>query len=689
MFSPTASSGPRDAAPANVDGWVSETRREISEIVREVAAAVRQPQPQQRFLSFLADRMLRVMAAEGVVIWKRGDGIGPLQDSDWHVAVRLGRTTDETFEGPARDVHALLLNEVGIAGGPVVVPPTPGASEPDVPANPARVPVAIVPIEVHPRESTGAHQAAEASPAADYLLEVFLDGEGGVATQRGYLRFVAQMADLAAEFLRADEVRRLRKHAAVLQQIEPMVRHMHACDRAATIMSSLVDGIADAFNLDRVGLCRVSRSRAELLAVSYVATIDQDSPAAQQIRWAAESGSELSRAEVGSSQELAVAWVGSASAASTLRLVCLVADDGRELDAGARDAITYGLGHAELALKHAARLESFPGVRRLTAFFAGDASRLAQPHGVKRKLLALVMISLGILAACVPVPLTVVAPGKLRPATLQNFSAGRDAVVETVHVRHGDRVQKGDPLVTLHDDDLDQQIATLIGRRAVLVEQQTSWTQKLVDTASHRSDRTGELQHERDLAGEELRGIDQQLALLEDIRGSLVMRASGDGVVDAWQLDQHLSGRPLHRGEYMLGIVDRDTEWIVEADVPQNRISQLRSSARDATLTLAVTLQMDPANVWPASLGQVGPARQSTAESMSTNSVLIRLDSKSGATLNEALTSAPMNGSPAQVVCRCGTAPLAYALLQDAIVSLQSHYRMYFGTPNQRIPSDL
>ena len=263
---------------------------------------------------------------------------------------------------------------------------------------------------------------------------------------------------------------------------------------------------------------------------------------------------------------------------------------------------------------------------------------------------------------------------------LENFCAVRGAVVESVHVEHGQSVVSGEPLVTLHDDDLEQQITTLMGRRAVLVEQQSRWTQALVSTATHRLDRTDQMQNERDLIAEELLGIDQQLGLLGEIRQSLVLRAENSGIVDAWQLRQRLSGRPVRRGDYLLSVVGRDTAWVVDTKIPQNRVSSLQHAQGENSLDVTVTLQTNREVSWAAKLAQIGPATNSDPRDKPASAVLMSVEDSGAWSASGELTHGPLNGSPVQVVCRCGRVPLAYALLQDAIVGIRSNYRMYLGS---------
>ncbi len=259
--------GATPVAATGADPLVQETRREIAEIVREVATAVRSDRTADEFLTLLVDRILRAMAAEGVMIWRCEDE----GEVSYRCIKRLGTVTDRSIPSSSAATHARLLWEVASDGQPVVVPATPGADDPDVPANPMEVPVALVPIE------------CESTPrGTEYLLEVFLEPGCGVTTQRGYLRFVAQMADLAGEFLRSDQLRRLRRIRTLARQVNLAIAELHEIQSRGSLEAAVVDGAASLFGFDRVGLC-IIEPKVTLTAVSHVETVDKKSPAAVQL----------------------------------------------------------------------------------------------------------------------------------------------------------------------------------------------------------------------------------------------------------------------------------------------------------------------------------------------------------------------------------------------------------------------
>ncbi len=274
VFSPSAN------LPTGGADVVDDMRREITEIIREVAGAVRGSRNRGEFYAFFADRMLRAMAAEGVVIWQRDAEAKMLAYQCVH---RLGRITDQAIPSESIAAHQRLLVEVGRDASPVVVPPTPGAIDADVPANPTAVPTALVPIRL-----VSTAEESEIEPGCEVILQVFLESGGGIATQRGYLRFVAQMADLAGEFLRGDQLRVMGRFQSMSSRIDWVTTQIHQSTDQPKLLDFIVDTAADLFGFDRVGLVKIdgspSKPKARLMAVSHVHTIDQKSPAAEQLR---------------------------------------------------------------------------------------------------------------------------------------------------------------------------------------------------------------------------------------------------------------------------------------------------------------------------------------------------------------------------------------------------------------------
>ncbi len=666
IFSPATAAQSAATVGDGSDRLVNETRREIAEIVREVAVAVRSDRTTNEFFGLLVDRIQRAMAAEGVLVW--------YATTDRIECVRqLGRITTDSIPDESVATHDRLLAEVISDGQPVVVPATPGATDADVPANPMHVPVALVPIELEP-----------SADGPSFLLEVFLESDCGVATRRGYLRFVAQMADLAGEFLRSDQLRSMRRRLELASNIDSAIAAMHRIDDRKKLEAAIVDFAADLFGFDRVGLCFGNPTK--LIAVSHVDTIDMRSEAARQLCTAARteidpdgccwidasepSGDRLQLRAVVANRDthdrLSCGW----------KLVCMQVADVEPVNGQCREELVRFMQHADLALGNSTRRRPISLSLQFTPqWFRGQTGKAAWRCVVAFSTVSAVVL----IAAWYPVPLVVSSVAVIRPEQVQTIIAPRDSMVQEVHVQHGQQVSEGDLLVSLFDPELDEQITTLVGRRAVLVQQKSHWTGALVDTASHEVNRTDQVQGESRLVAEEIQSIDNQLTLLRRAEEQLLIHAQQEGVVDAWQVHQRLQSRPLHRGDWLLQVIATDSNWEVEAKVPQSRIGHLNRATKNEELLANVSLDSDPTKILQATLKRIGPAIAAQDLSPSSTAVLLKLDRTGARQIAADQGTSDQSGAPARVMFHCGTAPAAFVLFQDVIRSVRGTVALYFG----------
>lgn len=661
----------------NNDPLVDETRRQIATIVREIADAAGSDQSTDEFLSLLVDRVLRAMAAEGVIVWRTGN-LDHQGLAEYSCVKRLGRMTDQSIPDRSHATHQQVLLEVGRNRQPVVVPPTPGATDPESPANPLEVAVAVVPIDCEPTVEL-----------AEYVLEVCLEPDCGLTTQRGYLRFVAQMADLAGEFLRSDHLRRLRRMRELASKVDAAIDRIHSAEDTKTHAALTVDAAAELFGFDRVGLCTLGPKPA-LRAVSHVNTIETRSPAARQLCQAAnhrldadgcgwiEDGSDSAPGAPLNDSLALRAVVGS----DQLRLVCMQVVDVEPIAEELRADLIRLMRHAELAYRKLTRRAAVPGQR----FFAALLPTSARPRDAWRSRLMIGAVAAVILTlvACFPVPLVVYSPALIRPADVQTVTASRDAMVDQIHVRHGQRVSAGDTLLTLADPELEERTTSLIGRRAVLVQQQSHWTEVLVDTATHRLERMEQVQGERRLVTEEIQSINDQLAVLERVRDSLTVRADRNGTVDAWRIEQRLQSRPMRRGDLLLRVIASDSDWLADVQVPQSRIAHLQKAQAAQQLSTKVLLEANPQHSLDAQLLQVGPSMPADTGDVPSTAVLLRLQGQLTGTDGSQPPPAGASGAPARVMFRCGKTPIAYLLFQDVIRSTQSNLSLYLASSTTR-----
>ena len=259
------------------------------------------------------------------------------------------------------------------------------------------------------------------------------------------------------------------------------------------------------------------------------------------------------------------------------------------------------------------------------------------------------IVATAVVLALLPLPHVIHAPATIRPAQRQSVHAPRDAVVSQLHVRHGQNIAAGDPLITLSSPELDQEITTLLGRRSVLQQQQDRWTSALVRRPDDLQQAI-HVENQQRLVAEEIDSIDQQLALLQNIQESMTLRADQDGIVDAWQLHQQLKDRPIGRGDRLMNVVAKDSAWIVEAKIPQNRLAAIESASSRDKLAAFVFLDADPNQSWSAALSQFGPSNISGETNVAFTAATLELDG------DKASLTGLRSGATARAVFNAATA---------------------------------
>jgi len=677
---------PSEVASSPGDDLVSRARRELSEIIREVTALSRQPISSGSFFAGLLDRVVCAIAASGGVIW---DCRSPVPCA----ISRTGKYTDASIPGAGHAAHQTLLREVAANQTPVVVPSTPDAADPNLPSNPSPYPAAIVPIVDLARDvSQGA------SGNGGFVIVIFLEPEAGVATLRGYLRFVTQMSDLASEFLRADELRQSRRSQSIQRGITDSLLRLHELKTARAVAAELVDSAADLFSLSRVTLARIntraSRRRAMVLAVSHVETIDRRGETCKRLE--AEIGQCVmqcpaiwfdgaSRPAPDESGLIPLGAIHDGNDRHRLWLQVHQADHALTHESPLRQAIADWSASA-LAI-HADRLtfESIPGATLYTALSPNwIAISPSTPRRLVTCALAIVLVAW---IALLPTPMMVTAPATLRPTNARTHYAPSDAVIESVDVRHGQSIHAGDTLLRLRDWSIEEQLTTLKARRAVVTQRLDRSISSLVETPpahpsvmhprGSRSD--DDLVQQQRLLEEESLGLDNQIECLVAAIDRLTIRADRDGTIDAWQTELTATGRPVRRGDWLVRVIPRDATWMADAKIHSSRAAAVIDQWHDSPdQTFTISTLARPDQIFDASVARCGIGAQSSRGHDSqvnptagvddtTMAVELKIEGQGDADPSDQWTY----GAPATVTIRCANRPLVEVVFYDLIRAIK------------------
>lgn len=663
-------SNPLDAAD---DGLLRETRKELRRLVADVASLCHSRIDQQRFWPKYLGLVGTAIAAEAGIVWQR-------QSDRWQHVTHCGPLESRIFDPQAAPGHANMIAEIGDAAGPVAVPH--GSDwDSEEPGNPTQWLAAVVPVPVDPDEPV------------QWLVEIFLPAGGGPATQRGYLRFLAQMTDLAAEYMRAQRLRQATWAADFSQRAGLMLTTMLDLTSDPNFQEHLVDAVCQFASAERVSLVCQNSGRGKVTAVSGATSIDRYSPVVRMIQEVAGEVEPVVGMITANPEDLHLQeqQVRSEinevdSPITTIQSGDLILRGVAVLDPHGRWRLVIEDDQAvELTSDELSRWKTLArqlggllehhdhivhsGLRRL---FSSRISQ--QPSWLRRSFVPLGIAATIIIAGLIPVPMVVKASGHLQPEFTQIVYAPRSAVVTDVLVEHDQQVKIGQPILRLEDNELDRQIEQITSRLAILAQQSSTLKDEQTMVEARDGKMLANLTLQQRAIEEESRGLASQLDICVKNRDQLLLHANVDGHVDAWQLRQTLHDRPVERGQPLLRIVPENETWIVQAKIPEDRLDLLLDLQRTNEQTnepVAANLVMSafPDHQVSATLLEIGP-------------VSIDDQSKSMALATFAISTNDLpviqSGAPVEIGIPCGPRPLAYVAGLDLIRMTSQTIQLYW-----------
>ncbi len=183
---------------------VEETKAQIRGLVNEIAQLAKSGATSEEFYPELLTRIITALAAAGGAVW--------LLDEDRQLRLHYQINAEPSIlhvDGQANDDatrHTRLITRVANSGQSLLVPPYSGTTDGDAEGNPTRYLLCLGSLQ-HDGQKDG-------------LIEIFQRPDTAPDTQRGYLKFLQQMCELAAEWLRSQKLRTLGDRQTLWQQAD-------------------------------------------------------------------------------------------------------------------------------------------------------------------------------------------------------------------------------------------------------------------------------------------------------------------------------------------------------------------------------------------------------------------------------------------------------------------------------------
>ncbi|HTQ39943.1 MAG TPA: HlyD family efflux transporter periplasmic adaptor subunit [Pirellulales bacterium] len=661
---------------------VDQTRQQIRGLVQEIEGLARAEVSPEEFYEGFLHRVVAALAAIGGAVWTL-DEEGRLTLS---AQVNLAETRlHESQEEQQR--HGKLLRKILTGGQGAVVQPKYVNAEDDS-ANPTDM-LLVLGILKSDQETRG-------------LVEIFQRTGGRPAVERGYLRFLMQMCDLAEDFLKTRQLRLYTDRQAIWTQLEQFTLLAHSSLEPRVTAYTLANEGRRLIECDRVSLAIHKGRRSRIEAVSGQETFDKRSNTVTMLGKLAtvvvRAGEPLwytgdTRDLAPQVEETVEAYVDESHSKTVVVLPLAKPHDKEEqevenqpphkpeyigaliieqintdgIPAAMRRRIDVVAEHGSMALSNAMEHNSLflmPVWRTL------GKSRFLVAARTLPKTLAAVVAVVAIITSLffVPKEFELHGKGTLEPVVKRDVFAQVDGLVLQVLVKSGADVKADQPLVELQNTKLDSELVDMIGKEAandakIHALENAGYNEQL--SAEDRAKNEGELAMARASRNE----YQQQRELLEDEKKKLTVRSPIDGKVVTFKLEDLLNNRPVEKGQVLMTVVDPTKDWELEVLMPEDRMGHIKHAEKELHKEdLDVTYMLNSkAGVWlHGTVKEIQQKAEVEGEEGNTVRLLVSINK---ADLNPEVL---IKGAGVSAKVDCGRRSLGYVWFHDVFEFIQS-----------------
>lgn len=661
---------------------LEQTKQEIRSLAGEIARLSRQEMtPGEYFAEFL-QRVTSAMAAVGGAVWTVSGG------STLNLLYQINlRTAQITDGGEDQARHDRLLNKVLLTGEPIIVPPYSGAADQEEAGNPTRFLLLVVPLK--------------SGDEIEGIVEIFQRPGASSDVQRGYLRFMLQMTDLAGQWMKSRKLRQYNEQHTLLQRIDEFSQAIHESLDGRETAYVIANEAQRIIGCDRVSVAVRHGGKHTIEAISGQDTFDRRSNMVvllQRLTRRVLAGGDAmwytgNTEDLPPQIEQALEDYVDHAHSKTVGILPLrkpTKPDPRGQQPDEEEPTGEIVGalvveqiedstpsttlsnrtnmlarHASRALGNAYDHNSvflMPLWRTL-----GKSRVLVEARNLPKTVAAGVAILIFVLATLlIPIDFNLEGRGELQPVERRHVFSAVDGVVTNVHVGHGDPVKKGDTLLTLQNTDLMVQLENLSGQRRTTLQRMLDLDRQLLDNATGAPEDRARIAGERLQLQQQLASYKTQYELLNTKKEQLTVTSPIDGQVVTWDVERLLINRPVTPGQVLMTVADPNSQWELMVHMPEDNMGYVAAAAAETDEKLKVTyiLATDPGQKLEGTVKSV----HQLAELHETEGHSVKI----AVNIEESDLEAPRPGATATAEVHCGKRSIAFVWLHDVVEFLQT-----------------
>ncbi len=586
----SSASNPGDSGPD--DEAIRRAKQEIQSLVQEVVDLSKSEIDPAEFYAALLDKSISALAAIGGVVWTLDE------QSGFKLEYQVNLQQTGLIASPeAMNRHSRLLGQLAKRGEPALVAPHSGAGPDDdeSAANPTEFLLVVAPII--------------SDRGVDGLVEIFQRTGARPNTQRGYLRFLQQICEIAAEFIKTRRLRDFGAKQTLWEQLESFTALVHERLDSRTTAFTIANEGRRLIGCDRVTVVLKKGPKYVVEAISGQDTFDKRSNVVRMLRdlsaVVVKSGEDLWYAgdttNLSPQVEKAVnAYVDESHtkqiAVLPLREADPLSDDPNRpkrhenmlgaivieqlVDSRSPDGLTQRVDvvrrHSSTALTNA---QSHEGLFLLPLWrLIGKSRVLVAARNLPKTILASIAL-VAVVAAMwlMPWDFTVTAEGKLLPETRSYVFAANDGKIIDVRVDDGDTVTAGQVVARQESDSVELEIARLEGAKHTNATQIDNIEMQInnFEDGLARNSEILELANRVSQLQSEAASLEKQLKIVRKKEAYLEIMSPIDGKVVTWKVRDNIENRPVKTGTRLMDIANPEKDWELEIDVPESKVGHV------------------------------------------------------------------------------------------------------------------
>lgn len=668
---------------------VEDTKAQIRGLVNEIAALAKGGATAEEFYPELLSKIITALAAAGGAIW--------MLDEDRQLKLQYQINAEPSILAEDTDDanrHQRLIRRAAGAGQSLLVPPYSGTTDGDAEGNPTRYLLVLGALQ-HEGQNDG-------------LIEIFQRPDTAPETQRGYLRFLQQMCELASEWLRGQKLRTLGDRQTLWQQSDSFARAAHeSLDLKETAHIVANEG-RRLIGCDRVSVAIKKGRKCVVEAISGQDTIENRSNIVTSLNNLATrvvtAGEPLwhdgSTEDLPPQIEEALEDYVDQSYGRHIAVLPL-----REPQRKYGDEDTGAAGEIERDNAHRGEVIGALIIEQIESDIPPEIfhSRcdLVYEHGTRavansmshtnlfmmplwralgrltwvlkaRTLPKTIAVILGIVGLILFMTFfhwdfDLEAEGVLTPEVRHQIFAPIDGEVIDVLVDHNSKVTAGQPLIQLENRDLEIEIQDLEGQHLAALAELSGVTAQQSQYRQMNAQERSAVDGKEIEVKERIKALERKIGLKREREKQLVIRSPIDGVIISWELEKMLRRRPVSTGQVLVEVADLENgSMYLELEMPEKREGHLDQYIRENSLDsldIEYILASDPDVSLTGVLDRGNISLRAEPSEEHGSIIKMRVLPKTEEYAANNVSPAP--GTKVTADIKCGTASLGFVLFHE------------------------